>query len=497
MFLSQGLLTWTLLLSVLAGSVSALQTVNGAVGGSVYLTVDLTLPTPENLQAVWRFNTNSLIVSLSPGNPIIYTATYQERCELLPDLTLRLDKLTLADQGDYTLTVSDLAIGNETTVTVYLAVYKPITITPNLKSNTSSPANGSIVSLHCDAPDQTVETYTFYRNQVNACSQSRVTCAGSNLTFHPIIASDKGNYTCTIQNPINNKTSDPFPLLVTGHPKESIKCSAIGNNQNVHLLCSWADGNPPANINMSFNTSIQSGLNEVVKYVPLNTVYSSEKLVCHGAQGGLEVSCALTLEKPYAADFTNYSTTPVEEGNSVTLTVTLTGNTVGINSRALIPKVQILPANFTWFHLNPNPTPVPEGVKFSAISTPSTSNLTVSTVTESENGTYECRAENMFGSTHFFFIMHVTAGPISLSSKGLAPGEIAGIVIGVLAGLTIIGTIGFFILKAHKTNSTKAHIYENTENQTSHIYVNTMPGAEDLIFQDKAEYSTIIPAPKK
>ncbi|XP_063293032.1 carcinoembryonic antigen-related cell adhesion molecule 1-like [Pelobates fuscus] len=258
---------------------------------------------------------------------------------------------------------------------------------------------------------------------------------------------------------------------------------------------------------MTFNSSIQNGINEVAKNVSLIPPSSDQRLFCYGAQGGLEVVCALTLAKPYVYDFKNYSTTPVVEGNSATLTVTLTGNTVGINSRAPIPEAKILPATFTWFHLNPNPTPVSEGV----VSTPSTSSLTVSSVTEKENGTHECRAENLIGSTSFFYIIHVEAKPIPPPSNGLSPGEIAGIVIGVLAGLAIIGIVIFFIVKGNKTNSTRAHIYENTENQASHIYVNTMPGAEmeknkfateepsyqDLIFQDKAEYSTIIPAPKK
>ncbi|XP_063293031.1 carcinoembryonic antigen-related cell adhesion molecule 1-like [Pelobates fuscus] len=538
MFLSQGLLTWTLLLSVLAGSVSSLQTVNGAVGGSANLTVNLTLPPPEILQATWIFNTNSLIVSLFPGNTIIYTDAYRGRCELLPDLTLRLDKLTLAAQGDYTLTVTDPASGNKTTVTVYLAVYKPFDKMPTLTVSESFPANGSNVNLTCNAPGQTVENYTFYRNQVNACSQDHVTCTGSNLTFHPITESDEGNYTCTIQNPINNKTSEPYLLTVAvpvhevmigrntssllwvgkdsvslncsalgtdvqfswnlngaalpsdprykfthdsliispverndngsftciarnrvnnitsealtlslaWHPEGSIKCSANGNNENVQLLCSWPGGNPPANINMTFNSSIQNGINEVAKNVSLIPPSSDQKLSCYGAQGGLEVACSLTLAKPYVYDFKNYSTTPVVEGNSATLTVTLTGNTVGINSRALIPEAKILPATFTWFHLNPNPTPVSEGV----VSTPSTSSLRLSSVTERENGTYECRAENLIGSTSFFYIIHVEAKTIPHPSNGLGPGEIAGIVIGVLAGLAIIGIIIYFIVKGNK-----------------------------------------------
>ncbi|CAH2319050.1 carcinoembryonic antigen-related cell adhesion molecule 2-like [Pelobates cultripes] len=119
MFLSQGLLTWTLLLSVLAGSVSSLQTVNGAVSGSVSLTVDLSLPPLENRLAVWTSAVNGTIVT-ALGNTVVYNSFYQGRCELFPDLTLRLDKLTLADQGDYTLTVTNTAGGPPTTVVRFL-----------------------------------------------------------------------------------------------------------------------------------------------------------------------------------------------------------------------------------------------------------------------------------------------------------------------------------------------------------------------------------------
>ncbi|XP_063291557.1 pregnancy-specific beta-1-glycoprotein 8-like [Pelobates fuscus] len=228
-------------------SVSSLQTVNGAEGGSVNLTVSLTLPPLENRLAIWTSAVNGAMVT-ALGNSITYAAPCQGRCELFPDLTLRLDNLTLADQGDYSLTVSNTAGGAPTTVTVRLAVYKPFDKMPTLNASESFPANGSNVNLTCNAPDQTVENYTFYRNQVNACSQDRVTCTGSNLTFHPIIESDEGNYTCTIQNPINNKTSEPYllkvevpvhevmigsnasSLLWVGKDSVSLNCSALGTD---------------------------------------------------------------------------------------------------------------------------------------------------------------------------------------------------------------------------------------------------------------------------
>ncbi|KAG8433867.1 hypothetical protein GDO86_012292 [Hymenochirus boettgeri] len=78
-------------------------------------------------------------------------------------------------------------------------------------------------------------------------------------------------------------------------------------------------------------------------------------------------------------------------------------------------------------------------------------------MTESDNGTYQCKAENFMGISTYRFELSVKREPVTPESPankpGLSGGEIAGIVIGVLAGLVLIGVAVFFIVKANKKKS--------------------------------------------
>uniref|UniRef100_A0A8C5QCS0 Ig-like domain-containing protein n=1 Tax=Leptobrachium leishanense TaxID=445787 RepID=A0A8C5QCS0_9ANUR len=630
MCLTQGLLTWTLILAALTAPASSLSLVNGTDGGSVYLSGKL--PLPATWQVTWEFHTTLIVLTDETGNTIYMSPYYEGRCELYPNTTLRLDNLTMADQGVYTMTVRNLANGNVVTEQTELRVYRHLT-TPTLSSNDSRPVSGSEVNLHCDDDNQTVTSYTFYRNQQDVCSQTHVNCTGPYLIFQPIMEGDAGSYTCTIQNPISNSSSSnavdltvsvrvsavkiqnntnsilwvgrdsvslncsalgtdvqfswnlngeklpsnpryslqqndslliihpvdrsddgsftcnasnwlntntseslklnlglpvsevkiqsntsssvilwagndsvslscsadgsalhfswnlngvPLPsdsryqynqdnstiiispldkkdngtftctatnvlnsetssdlkLNLYWHPDGDIQCSANGTGQTVNLFCSWPGGLPPANINLTFQSHNQTGQDQVMHSVTLSTITSNDELFCHGAQGGQEKNCTLPLQKPDAEGFTNHSSIPVKIGEKATMTVTLSGSAVGVNSRVLSPK--ILPATFAWYHYKPEASEVSGG---NIVSTELSSTLTLNSVTANENGTYECRATNLFGTTSFFFILDVTEEPVS---KGLGAGEIAGIVLGVLAGLAIIGIIIFFILKSKK-----------------------------------------------
>ncbi|XP_069802817.1 carcinoembryonic antigen-related cell adhesion molecule 1-like [Dendropsophus ebraccatus] len=141
---------------------------------------------------------------------------------------------------------------------------------PVLDSNSSFVTGGN-VTLQCDAGNQDVTAYTFYRDQTPICSEPHVTCRGSSLDFTPISESDSGSYTCTIQNPVSSSTSQPVQWTVSapislvmlssktsgtlwaGQDSVSLHCSAQGSA----ISFSWSlDGkplssNPPYNITQS------------------------------------------------------------------------------------------------------------------------------------------------------------------------------------------------------------------------------------------------------
>ncbi|XP_031761494.1 V-set and immunoglobulin domain-containing protein 1 [Xenopus tropicalis] len=164
----------------------------------------------------------------------------------------------------------------------------------------------------------------------------------------------------------------------------------------------------------------------------------------------------MILETPIGA--TSNSVSSVMEGENITMSVNLNW------SRTVSPGFQVLPATFSWFHLNPDPSLLTNGEKSSVISSHYKSELVISSVTASESGIYKCVAENFLGNSTFSFELSVNTGS---SSSQLSPGAIAGIVIAALFVVALIPLTVIFIL--HKTNnnncalvSTKTLSFDNT-----------------------------------
>ncbi|XP_075439897.1 cell adhesion molecule CEACAM6-like isoform X2 [Ascaphus truei] len=481
---------------------------------------------------------------------------YFSRASPLPDGSLQISDLVTSDRGNYT---AQIQADTQLQYTVYLPVYDILT-PPSLTGPPSPSVNGTNVTLHCNAGGQAVLNYTFIRDQQSvSCAQHHVTCSESSpfLYFRPIIESDSGNYTCTIQNPVSNSSSAPVrlsvavsvsavtlhsnasgpvlvekdsvsltcsalgtdvsfswslrgallpqnprykltpnnstliispvtrndtgsftctasnsvnnetsaPLNLTWSPDGHIVCAAGRPGQRVQLLCSWPGGYPAADLHLQFYNLTETRQDQVTINVSQDQITPDTELSCRGTQAGREETCALTIDTPQSAGFKNSSQVTGTLGKSVILTVTLTNGraVLPLQLPASIPTPQILPANFTWSRLTPEPSPLPLGGNFTVESSDYGSRLVVSPVTESVAGRYQCRAENLMGSTSFIFILNVTAEKVSAGSR-LGPGEIAGIVIGVLAGVTLIAIIVFFIVKPKKRITEYAAVYRNSAN---------------------------------
>ncbi|XP_068099134.1 carcinoembryonic antigen-related cell adhesion molecule 1-like [Hyperolius riggenbachi] len=98
-----------------------------------------------------------------------------------------------------------------------LSVHPPLSA-PVLSSNSTNNnklVSGTYVSLHCDGGGQSITRYIFYQGGKDICSEPHVTCRESSLYFLPITASDSGNYTCVIQNPVTSNTSNGLQLTVS------------------------------------------------------------------------------------------------------------------------------------------------------------------------------------------------------------------------------------------------------------------------------------------
>ncbi|XP_069802813.1 uncharacterized protein [Dendropsophus ebraccatus] len=230
-----------------------------------------------------------------------------------------------------------------------------------------------------------------------------------------------------------------------GAPDGDILCTAQSINQTRQLGCSWPGGKPAAYVTMIYIVHCTTYFqyyktisnDEVFTNVSSSCNIRGSNLTCNGDQLGRTSSCVIPFEPPQSSTTANGSTTSATEGDTVVLTVNLTsGSRVGSSS------IQVLPARFSWFRGADN-SPIQNDDIYNVTSSDYASTLNINNV--SESGKYECIAENFIGSTTFLF--HVALSKKVGPSNGLDGGQIAGIVIGVLAGVAIIGVIVFFMLK--------------------------------------------------
>ncbi|XP_075696386.1 hemicentin-1-like [Rhinoderma darwinii] len=194
---------------------SPTNVVNGTFGGSINFDVFVRLP--ENYHIEWTFGETgnvTVVAQIYLGGIPQYQPQYRGRSELFINGTLRINNLTYADKGDYNLYVFDQK-NFSTHIKLYELQLFPTLHAPSLHIMSDRIAAGNIVTLQCDAGNQNVTTYTFYRDQKTICTEPHVICRGSFLDFRPISGNDNGIYTCSIQNPVSTSTSNSLNLAVS------------------------------------------------------------------------------------------------------------------------------------------------------------------------------------------------------------------------------------------------------------------------------------------
>eukprot|EP00079_Xenopus_tropicalis_P037218 XP_017950989.1 PREDICTED: uncharacterized protein LOC101732140 isoform X2 [Xenopus tropicalis] len=149
-----------------------------------------------------------------------------------------------------------------------------------------------------------------------------------------------------------------------------------------------------------FENNRYTALDTVTTDVPLNAISSGAELSCLGTQEGQISVSTMILGTPFGSPSNSISS--VKKGENVTMSVSLAW------SRTVSPRIQALPATFSWFHLNPEQSLLTNGGKSSVISSHYKSELVISSVTASESGIYECEAENVMGKSTFLFELSVT-----------------------------------------------------------------------------------------
>ncbi|KAM5132163.1 uncharacterized protein ACMZJ9_018931 [Mantella aurantiaca] len=385
---AMGLMIPCTLLLLISGAVFSYQIENGILGRSVHFYESIPIQVDPIIQ--WTFK-NGIIAQRFPNGPPVCNI---ERCQLFENGTLRLDNLTFADEGNYTITAQYPNVTLIKQFTYGLKVYNILNAPVLTRNDTSnSLIGGSIVSLHCNASGQTVTTYSFNHEGKNICSEPHVTCRDSYLYFQPITVSDNGRYNCTIQNPVSSNTSNTLQLTVIDRVSEvnltSNKSGIVWPGlDSVSLTCSARGTNVTYSWNLQGSPLVPG---PQYSFMENNTV--------------LTISPVSDKENgTFTCTASNQISTETSNGIKLILgskvsAVMLTSNTsgsliwAGEDSVSLNCSADGSNVTFTW-KLNGKLLPHDPRYHLSKFDSPPHSNLLISPVSRNDYGPFTCEASN-------------------------------------------------------------------------------------------------------
>ncbi|MBN3289859.1 CEAM5 protein, partial [Polypterus senegalus] len=216
-----------------------------------------------------------------------------------------------------------------------------------------------------------------------------------NLTFRAVTPSDSGRYYCKAQNWYGTENS-PVEVLDVHFPP--FNTTAILNLTNQIMEGDWAaltcnsSANPTANyswfkMNGTAGSLMASQQELIIEAVtPIDSGgYYCEARNSLGKQNSTVVSLEV-INAPKNTGIIANTSTDILEGSTVNLQCTSNANPV---------------SNYTWFKVNGS----------SELLTSFGQNLTIKTVSRSDNGVYLCRAQNGFGHGNSSVTLNVQYAP--------------------------------------------------------------------------------------
>ncbi|XP_078215915.1 cell adhesion molecule CEACAM1 isoform X2 [Callithrix jacchus] len=362
---------------------------------------------------------------------------YSGREVIYSNASLLIRNVTLNDTGFYTLQVIKADLVNEE-ATVQFHVYPELS-KPYINSSNSNPVEDEdVVALTCETEAQNTN-YLWWVNNQSLPVSSRLLLSNDNrtLTLLNVTRNDTGPYECEIQNPVSVNRSDPVTLNVTYGPDTptiSPSKTSYYPGANLSLFCDAAS-NPPAEYSWLINgTSLQKNTQEL--FISNITVDDSGSYACVALnpvtgrnRTTVKTIIVSKLNQVAQPEVQATSTTVTEDKDSVNLTCSTNDTEISIK----------------WFFNNQNILSSERIKLFQDNRT-----LRIDPVKREDAGQYYCEVSNPISVNQ--------SDPIRLTvkymeSSGLSGGAIAGIVIGVLAGVALIAGLVVYFQHSRKTGS--------------------------------------------
>ncbi|XP_068099159.1 carcinoembryonic antigen-related cell adhesion molecule 1-like isoform X2 [Hyperolius riggenbachi] len=451
-------------------TITAVPTDHPVEGTSVNLTCN------AGNQAVHYYN----FVSISA---IIQCDTPRVSCSPSSSV-LHFNPIEIQDNGYYAC-----VIGNPVTQNVsdYLSIRVAVKVSNvTLTSNATRPITvekDSVALICSSAGTNRSYSWTLMGSPLPQSSRYSFMDNNATLVISPVRRSDQGPFSCEVSNHLNREFSNPLNL--TWSPDGQITCDIQRSGEILRLYCSWPGGYPAAQVNMAYGSNESTSLDEVISEIPHNQLPLGTVLSCTGMHEGYSEFCSVVIDTPQYPDFTNGSERAGREGSSVVLSVILSSGITG--QRLQTHNTQVIPATFSWYHLDPVVSELMTGGNVSIISNDYASYLIVHHMTKDMIGRYMCKAENAIGSNSFTFVVNLTP------EDSLSGGAIAGITIGSAAVLALVAlTIALvcFMKKKDLRPKDEPHITTNlqgqivTPNHYAHGQKSTGEGRSDSIYEE-------------
>ncbi|KAK1155202.1 V-set and immunoglobulin domain-containing protein 10-like [Acipenser oxyrinchus oxyrinchus] len=192
-------------------------TVSAEAGTDAVLMVSFTSGT--NPYVSWELDLSIASWTINSDQPADIALAYKGRLTIdtkAPSLTL--NKVTTADARDYKVTMQATGESSGEKV-IKLNVYERIT-SVNVNVSPADPVEGKDVTMTCQITG-TGTKYSWKVNDAPVNLDSRHVASGNTLTIKSLVRTDKGQYSCTAENPINS-LKNSVDLIVYYGPDDPV-----------------------------------------------------------------------------------------------------------------------------------------------------------------------------------------------------------------------------------------------------------------------------------